>query len=71
MKENGSEERKHSFPKTTDAKGDPHPSVLEGSLNENNSSHYGVHVFPPRGKGVHIQSNLRSKDLKDIVNFMR
>ena len=49
-------------------------SVLEGLLNENNSSRYGVHVFPPkkpRGKGVHIQSNLRSKDFEDIASFMR
>jgi hypothetical protein len=43
-------------------------------LNERNSSHYGAHVFPPkkqRGKGVHIQSNLRSKDFEDIAIFMR
>jgi hypothetical protein len=47
--------------------------VLEGLLNENNSSCYGVHVFPPkkpRGKGVHIHSNLRSKDFEDIASFM-
>ena len=51
-----------------------HHSVLEGLLNENNSSRYGVHVFPPkkpRGKGAHIQSNLRSKDFEDIASFMR
>ena len=49
-------------------------SVLEDLLNENNSSRYGVHVFPPkkpRGKGVHIQSNLRSKDFEDIDSFVR
>ena len=45
--------------------------MLEGLLNENNSSRY---VFPPkkpRGKGVHIQSNLKSKDFEDITSFMR
>jgi hypothetical protein len=49
-------------------------NVLEGLLNENNSSLYGVHVFPPkkpRGKGVHIQSNRRSKDFEDIAIFVR
>jgi hypothetical protein len=48
--------------------------VLEGLLNENNSSCYGVHVVPsekPRGKGVYIQSNLRSKDFEDIAIFVR
>jgi hypothetical protein len=48
-------------------------SVLEGLLNENNSSRYGVHVFPikkPRGKGVHNQSNQRSKDFEEIAIFV-
>jgi hypothetical protein len=36
-------------------------------LNERNSSHYGAQ----RGKGIHIQSNLRSKDFEDIAIFMR
>jgi hypothetical protein len=47
--------------------------VLEGLLNEN-SSRYGVHVFPPKkpkGKEVHIQSNQRSKDFEDIDIFVR
>jgi hypothetical protein len=48
--------------------------VLQGLLNENISSCYGVHLFPPkksRGQGVHIQSNLRSKGFEDISGFMR
>ena len=45
--------------------------MLEGLLNETNSSRFGAHVFDPRkprGKGVYIQSNLRSKDFEDIAS---
>ena len=47
--------------------------MLEGLLNEKNSSCYGTHVFlskKPRGEWVYNQSNLRSKDFEDIAIFL-
>ena len=46
-------------------------SVLECLLNANNSSRYVFPPMKPRGNGVHIQSNRRSKDFEDIAIFVR